>query len=173
MEMKTRKYTKEQLVSYLQKHGSTITEAANIMGTNHRTLNRYLAQDVIPSEWLAKLYETLKDRKPVKKPPVTHVLTCACCGKTYTKVEGKDTLRYTNETGLKHAGATDIPKKGYHYTDMFGEKEKMYPICDACHKKSEKYERELNKERLKKVPAKRKEMVDKKTMKAKITTKKK
>ena len=66
-ELKTRKYTKEQLVSYLEKHGSTLTEAANIAGTSTRTLGRYLEKGVIPSEWLTKIFAELKDRKSETK----------------------------------------------------------------------------------------------------------
>lgn len=133
-ELKTRKYTKEQMVSYLEKHGSTLTEAANIAGTNTRTLGRYLSDGVIPSEWYAKITAALKDRKPAPKPIKAEIKTCSACGKKLTMVVGKDPTDYNVDSfGLEKLGKKP-PASGWHwYTNTrTGTRTKMYPICEKC-----------------------------------------
>ena len=132
-ELKTRKYTKEQMVSYLEKHGSTMTEAANIAGTNPRTLGRYLSDGVIPSEWLAKIQSALKDRKPAPKP-VPKPEFCAACGKKIA--DNKDKGFHTDTYGLKKLGVMAVPVKGWHWFTPVrgGKKTKVYSVCEKCFK---------------------------------------
>ena len=133
-ELKTRKYSKEQMVAYLEKHGSTLTEAANIAGTNPRTLGRYLSEGVIPSEWYAKITSALKDRKPEVKAIKAEIKTCSACGKKLSMVAGKDIKEYNvDASGLEKLGATP-PASGWHwYTNSrTGKKVKMYPVCEKC-----------------------------------------
>ena len=134
-DLKTRKYSKEQMVSYLEKHGSTLTEAANIAGTNPRTLGRYLSEGVIPSEWLAKIQAKLKDRKPAPKAIKAEIKVCSACGKKLTMVVGKDIVDYNVDSfGLEKIGATP-PASGWHwYTNTrTGTRTKMYPVCEKCY----------------------------------------
>lgn len=151
-ELKTRKYTKEQMVSYMEKHGSNMTEAANIAGTSPRTLNRYLAEGVIPSEWYAKITAALKDRKPGTKTEVKpEVRKCPVCGKAIK--DNKNT--YSIDTNLLKDAGVEPPASGWHWftNTRNGKKSKMYQVCEACY--------------LKTTPAKRKNVV-----KGKIVTKK-
>ena len=139
-DLKTRKYSKEQMVSYLEKHGSTLTEAANIAGTNPRTLGRYLSEGVIPSEWLAKIQSELKDRKPAPKAIKAEIKVCSACGKKLTMVVGKDAVDYNVDAyGLEKLGATP-PASGWHwYTNTrTGTRKKMYPVCEKCFTKINK-----------------------------------
>lgn len=134
-DLKTRKYSKEQMVSYLEKHGSTLTEAANIAGTNPRTLGRYLSDGVIPSEWLTKIQAELKDRKPAPKAIKAEIKVCSACGKKLTMVVGKDIVDYNVDSfGLEKIGATP-PASGWHwYTNTrTGTRTKMYPVCEKCY----------------------------------------
>jgi len=157
-ELKTRKYTKEQLISYLEKHGSTLTEAANIAGTSTRTLGRYLSEGVIPSEWLMKIQSALKDRKPAVKPVKAEILACTGCGKKLTMTVGKNSKSFNCDAdALKGLGIATPPASGWHWliNSKTGEKRKMYPICEKCWNKLEE------------IRAARK-----KTIKGKIATKK-
>lgn len=133
-ELKTRKYSKEQMVSYLEKHGSTLTEAANIAGTNPRTLGRYLSEGVIPSDWLTKIYAELKDRKPQVKAIKAEIKTCSSCGKKLTMVVGNNSTDYNVDSfGLEKLGATP-PVSGWHWftNTRTGTRTKMYPVCEKC-----------------------------------------
>lgn len=132
-ELKTRKYTKEQMISYLEKHGSSQNEAANIAGTSPRTLNRYLSQGIIPSEWLSKIQSALKDRKPVPKVSVKpEPAYCASCGKKIA--DNKDKGFHTDSYGLKKLGVTTPPAKGWHWFTPVrgGKKKKVYSVCEKC-----------------------------------------
>ena len=141
-EIKTRKYSKEQMVIYLEKHESNMTEAANIAGTNPRTLGRYLAQGVIPSEWYTKITAALKDRKPaakVEKKEETKV--CSACGKVIPNRTGANKVKEASDYNcdaycLKGLGVETIPVSGWHwFTNRKGERVKMYPICEKCNNK--------------------------------------
>ena len=141
-ELKTRKYSKEQMVSYLEKHGSNMTEAANIAGTNPRTLGRYLAQGVIPSEWYAKITGALKDRKPAApKTAKEETKVCSACGKVIPNRTGANKVKESSDYNcdadcLKGLGVTTIPAAGWHWwTNRKGERVKMYPICEKCNQK--------------------------------------
>lgn len=155
-ELKTRKYSKEQMISYLEKRGSTLTEAANIAGTNPRTLGRYLSNGVIPTEWYTKITAVLKDRKPVKKTVKTDIPVCSACGKS---LKG-DKNKYNISAELMKEIGAELPVSGWHwYTNAHTDKKvKMYPVCETCY--------------LKAVPAKRKAAIGKKSIKGKVTTKK-
>ena len=157
-ELKTRKYTKEQMVAYLEKHGSTLIEASGIAGTNPRTLGRYLSQGIIPSEWLSKIQSALKDRKPVKKTVKSETKTCTACGKKLTAAESdnKSTFQCVSDC-LEALDVKDIPTSGWHWwkNPKTGERRKMYAICEKCWDKLET----IRKSR-------------KKTVKAKIASKK-
>lgn len=156
-DLKTRKFTKDQMLSYLEKHGSNMTEVANIAGTSPRTLNRYLAEGVIPSEWYAKITDALKDRKPAPKPIKAEIVTCSGCGKKLTMNIGKDIKRYNCDAeALKGLGVTSAPTSGWHWftSTKTGKKTKVYPICEKCWNKLE----EIRSAR-------------KKTVKGKVTTK--
>lgn len=158
-EIKTRRYTKEQLVSYLEKHSSNVTEAANIAGTSPRTLNRYLAEGVIPSEWYAKITAALKDRKPTPKTVKTEIVTCSGCDKKLTTAVDNDRKTYNCDAdALKGLGVDKAPNSGWHWftNTRTGAKTKMYPICEKCWNKLEEIR-----------------LARKKTVKGKITTKKK
>lgn len=157
-ELKTRKYTKEQMVSYLEKHGSNMTEAANIAGTSPRTLNRYLAEGVIPSEWLAKIQNELKDRKPAPQAIKAEIRTCSGCGKKLTMTIGNGSKTFNCDAdALAGLGVNNPPASGWHWfiNTRTGTKTKMYPICEKCWNKLE----EIRNAR-------------KKTVKGKIVTKK-
>lgn len=139
-DLKTRKYSKEQMISYLEKHGSTLTEAANIAGTNPRTLGRYLSKGVIPSEWLAKIQAELKDRKPAPKTIKAETKVCSACGKKLTMVVGKDSMSFACTTDcLSALGVKDIPAGGWHWWEnpKTHERKRMYLICEKCSAKLE------------------------------------
>lgn len=158
-DLKTRKYTKDQMLSYLEKHGSSMTEVANIAGTSPRTLNRYLAEGVIPSEWYAKIIAALKDRKPAPKPIKAEIIACSGCGKKLTMTIGKDIERYNCDAdALKGLGVTDVPASGWHWftNTRTGVRTKMYPICAKCWSRLEEIR-----------------ISRKKTVKGKVTTKSK
>lgn len=136
-ELKTRKYSKEQLVSYLEKHDSTITEAANIAGTNPRTLGRYLEKGVIPSDWLTAIYEALRDRKPAPRTIKGRFEACTACGKKILIAEGSNHVKhfYVASDLLTDYGVKSLPAGGWHWTeDNLGRKHKMYPVCESCYK---------------------------------------
>ena len=136
-ELKTRKYSKEQLVSYLEKHDSNMTEAANIAGTNPRTLGRYLEKGVIPSEWLTAIYDALRDRKPAPKPVKAHFEACTACGKKLIVSKGvKDHKSfYVSSDLLTDFGVKSLPAGGWHWHEgPDGIRHKMYPVCEECNK---------------------------------------
>ena len=140
-ELKTRAYSKEQLMSYLSKHGSTLEEAANIVGTSPRTLGRYLAMGVIPSAWLSAIFSELKDQKPKVKPKKAIFETCSACGKKMTMILGGDGKShfYVDNYHLAKIGITNLPASGWHYpdADMIARgwpRKRLYPVCESCHK---------------------------------------
>lgn len=155
--VKYTKQTKEQLMGYLEKHGSSLTEAANIAGTSPRTLNRYLAEGMIPSEWYARITTELKNRKPALESIKAETITCSGCGKKVTITIGKDIKRYNCDAeSLKGLGVTAIPTSGWHWftNTRTGVRTKMYPICEKCWNKLEEIR-----------------IARKKTIKGKVTTK--
>ena len=136
-ELKTRKYSKEQLLSYLEKHNSNMTEAANIAGTNPRTLGRYLEKGVIPSEWLTKIYDALRDRKPAPKQVKAHFEACTACGRKLIVPKDSRNVKsfYVAGDMLTDFGVKTLPSGGWHWTEgPDGIKRKMYPVCEECYK---------------------------------------
>ena len=134
-DLKNRKYSKEQMVSYLEKHGSTMTEAANICGTSPRTLGRYLSEGIIPSEWYTKITTALKDRKPAPKAIKAEIQSCAACGKKLTMAIGNDSKSFNVDADvLADIGVKAIPASGWHWftNTRTGVKTKMYPVCEKC-----------------------------------------
>lgn len=128
------KQTKEQLMGYLKKHDSSLTEAAKIAGISRTTFTRHLEEGWIPSEWYTKITATLKNRKPVKKKPKVE---CAACGKD---ISNDETLCATNDIGLAKLGV-EPPNRGWYWSTKFGDevpKQKMYRVCPECMKKAER-----------------------------------
>lgn len=136
--VKHTKQTKEQLIGYLEKHGSSLTEAAKIAGTNRTTLTRYLEKGAIPTEWMTTIREALKDRKPAVKKKDQPKVVCAVCGKD---ISNDNKQIATNAEGLTTLGMEKIPTFGWHWgPDIPGvmPRQKMYCICDTCNKKLER-----------------------------------
>lgn len=139
--IKTRKMDKPSLVKYLENHGSSMVEAANIAGTNPRTLGRWLEKGMLPTEWYEKIREALKDRKPEKKKPV--FFQCACCGAKIP--EDAQHKYFVTKDILKTLGVEEPPKNGYKIaTEYDGSKTRMWRICPVCFRK---HEMELAKKR--------------------------
>lgn len=136
--VKYTKQTKEQLMGYLEKRGSSLTEAAKIAGTNRTTLTRYLEKGAIPTEWMTAIRETLKDRKPVVQKKDQPKVVCAVCGKDISD----DNKQFaTNGIGLAKLGVDILPKSGWYWSDKLGtevERQKMYRICESCYKRVNK-----------------------------------
>lgn len=133
--VKYTKQTKEQLMGYLEKRGSSLTEAAKIAGTSRATLTRYLAKGSIPAEWMGAIREALKDRKPVVQKKEQPKVICTVCGKD---ISDDDKQIATNVEGLNTLGVEKIPTSGWYWAkDVpgFMPRQKMYRICDACNKK--------------------------------------
>ena len=136
--VKYTKQTKEQIMGYLEKRGSSLTEAAKIAGTNRTTLTRYLEKGAIPTEWMTAIREALKDRKPVVQKKEQPKVVCSVCGKD---ISDDNKQIATNAEGLATLGVEKIPTAGWYWAqDIPGvmPRQKMYRICDACNKKLER-----------------------------------
>lgn len=136
--VKHTKQTKEQMAKYLEKHGSSFTEAAKIAKTSRTTLCRYLNNGSIPTEWMTAIRETLKDRKPVVKKKEQPKVFCSVCGKD---ISDDNKLIATNAEGLAVLLVEKIPTAGWYWSkDIPGvmPRQKMYRICDTCNKKLER-----------------------------------
>lgn len=155
--VKYTKQTKEQFMGYLEKYGSSLSEAAKIAGTTRVTLTRHLEKGVIPSEWYAKITTELKNRKPALKSIKAETRVCSGCGKKVTVAIGKDIKLYNCDAeSLKGLGVAAVPTSGWHWftNTRTGAKTKMYPICEKCWNKLEEIR-----------------IARKKTIKGKVTTK--
>lgn len=133
--VKYTKQTKEQLMGYLEKRSSSLSEAAKIAGTSRTTLTRYLEKGAIPTEWMAAIREALKDRKPVVQKKEQPKVVCSVCGKD---ISDDNQQIATNAEGLATLGVEKIPTSGWCWgPDIPGvmPRQKMYRICDACNKK--------------------------------------
>lgn len=136
--VKYTKQTKEQLIGYLEKRGSSLSEAAKIVGTSRTTLTRYLEKGAIPAEWMTAIREALKDRKPVVQKKEQPKVVCSVCGKD---ISDDDKQCATNGIGLAKLGVNVLPKSGWYWSDKFGnevKRQKMYRVCESCYKKVNK-----------------------------------
>ena len=133
--VKYTKQTKEQLMGYLEKRGSSLSEAAKIAGTSRTTLTRYLEKGAIPTEWMTAIREALKYRKPVVQKKDQPKVVCAACGKDISNGEKQCA---TNDVGLAKLGV-EPPKSGWYWSTKLGDevpKQKMYRVCPECMKKA-------------------------------------
>lgn len=136
--VKYTKQSKEQLMGYLEKRGSSLSEAAKIAGTTRSTLTRYLEKGAVPTEWMQAIRDALKDRKPVVQKKDQPKVVCTVCGKDITD-DNKQIA--TNAEGLAALGVEKLPTAGWYWAkDIpgFMPRQKMYRICDACNKKLER-----------------------------------
>jgi len=135
--VKYTKQTKEQLMGYLAKHGSSLTEAAKIAGISRTSLSRYLEKGAVPTEWMTAIRDALRDRKPVVQKKEQPKVVCTACGKD---ISDDDKQFATNEIGLAKLGV-EPPKSGWYWSTKFGDevpKQKMYRVCADCCKKAER-----------------------------------
>ena len=134
--VKYTKMTREKMDDFLTRHGSSLSEAAKLAGTSRTTLTRHLDKGLVPTDWMTRIREGLKDRKPLTRHKMQKTVLCAICGKD---ISDDDREWATNNIGLQKLGMESTPVSGYYWEmDSTGKRNKMFRICSDCQKKLDK-----------------------------------